>query len=80
MLTDDEYEKLKNINEQERYKDLDYEESIERLDLYIEQTGKKYRSHYATILTWHRNNQNNKPKEKVKDKLLDKILLGKRRY
>lgn len=74
MLTDDEYEKLKTINEQERYKDLDYKESIERLDLYIEQTGKKYRSHYATILAWHRNNQDNKPKEKVKDKLLDKIL------
>ena len=45
LLTDEEYEKLKNNNL------LDF---IERLSSYIESKGKKYKSHYATILNWSR--------------------------
>jgi len=48
LLSDDEYKKLKS-----RYPDmfLDY---IERLSLYLESKGAKYKSHYATILNWIR--------------------------
>lgn len=48
-LTDDEYNKLK---EKEL---LPY---IEKLSSYIASKGKKYKSHYATILTWSRKNDN----------------------
>lgn len=47
LLTDDEYNKLK-----EQYSDLD--ERIERLSEYIASSGKSYKSHYATILSWAR--------------------------
>ena len=47
-LTDEEYEKLKN-------KFLDYEDRIENLSSYIASKGDKYKSHYATILNWSRN-------------------------
>jgi len=30
---------------------------IERLSAYLAQSGKKYKSHYATILTWHRSDE-----------------------
>ena len=50
-LTDEEYEKLNNSNL------LSY---IEKLSSYIASTGKKYKSHYATILTWAR--KDDKPK------------------
>lgn len=61
-LTDEEYQKLKNKNL------LPY---IEKLSSYIASKGKRYKSHYATILTWSRKtddkqeildnfNQNNK--------------------
>ncbi len=33
------------------------EEEIRNLSLYLESTGKKYKSHYATILNWRRKNQ-----------------------
>ncbi len=45
MLTDEELEKLKG-------KFNDCEERIETLSSYIASTGKKYKSHYATILNW----------------------------
>jgi predicted phage replisome organizer len=45
LLTDEELEKLKD-----EY--FDYEERIERLSTYIESSGKKYKSHYATIRMW----------------------------
>lgn len=45
LLTDDELEKLKK-----EY--IDYEERIERLSSYVASTGKKYKSHYATIRNW----------------------------
>jgi hypothetical protein len=47
LLTDEELEKLKA-----EYPD--YEDRIERLSSYIESTGKKYKSHYATIRNWAR--------------------------
>lgn len=52
LLTEEEYTKLENNNL------LTY---IEKLSTYLESTGKKYKSHYATILTWSRkDNSNNK--------------------
>lgn len=47
LLTEDELEKLKK-----RFPD--YLEKIEHLSSYIESSGKKYKSHYATILCWSR--------------------------
>lgn len=46
-LTDEEYQKIKDKNL------LPY---IEKLSSYIASKGKKYKSHYATILTWARGN------------------------
>ena len=50
LLTDDEYKKLENANL------ILY---IERLSSYIASTGKKYKSHYATILNWSRKDKTN---------------------
>lgn len=47
LLTDEEYRKIQE-------KGLTY--LIEELSGYIESTGKKYQSHYATILNWSRKN------------------------
>lgn len=47
FLSDDELEKLKA-----EYPD--YLDRIERLSSYVESTGKKYKSHYATIRNWAR--------------------------
>ena len=47
LLTDEELDKLKT-----EYSDL--EERIERLSSYVASTGKKYKSHYATIRNWAR--------------------------
>jgi hypothetical protein len=47
LLTDDELEKLKA-----EYPD--YLNRIERLSSYVASTGKKYKSHYATIRNWAR--------------------------
>lgn len=48
LLTDDEYTKLQNLvgDELEGY--------LERLNNYIGSTGKKYKSHYFTLLNWAR--------------------------
>jgi len=46
-LTDAELEKLKT-----EYPD--YLNRIERLSGYVESTGRKYKSHYATIRNWAR--------------------------
>lgn len=54
LLTDEELEKLKT-----EYSD--YEERIERLSSYVESTGKKYKSHYATIRVWARKDAEVKP-------------------
>lgn len=55
LLTDDELQKL--AVEIPNYKDY-----IERLSHYIESSGKKYKSHYATILSWHRKDDAEKTK------------------
>lgn len=51
-LTDEEYEKLK---------EADLLPYIERLSSYMESKGKKYKSHYATILNWSRKEQKTTP-------------------
>lgn len=58
-LTEEEYVKLQTAYP-------DYQERIERLSAYIASTGKRYKSHYATILNWARKDGGNrtaKPKE-----------------
>lgn len=47
LLTAEDLQKL-----QDRFDD--WEERIDRLSFYVESTGKKYKSHYATILSWAR--------------------------
>ena len=47
-LTDDEYEKLVD-----RFP-MDYQDRIEELSVYLKKSGRKYKSHYATILSWDR--------------------------
>ena len=54
LLTDDELQKL-------AAEIPNYEEYIEKLSHYIESNGKKYKSHYATILMWHRKDREKKP-------------------
>jgi predicted phage replisome organizer len=54
LLTDEELQKLKA-----EYSDI--EERIERLSSYVASTGKKYKSHYATIRNWARKDAETKP-------------------
>lgn len=54
-LSHEELEKLK-----EKFP-KDYQNRIEKLSAYIASTGKKYKSHYATILNWSRKEEQNKP-------------------
>lgn len=53
LLTESELEKLAE-------EIPDYNEYIEKLSHYIESHGKKYKSHYATILAWHRKDEEEK--------------------
>ena len=80
LLTDDELEKLKN-------KFTDYEEKIEKLSSYIASKGAKYKSHYATILNWARQDDkdipswfNKEPKERkltdAEQRQLDELIRG----
>lgn len=55
LLSDEELKKL-----QDKYSD--YQERIERLSEYIESKGVKYKSHYATINSWYRREQDEKKK------------------
>lgn len=57
MLTDDELQKLK-----QKFKS-DWQSKIDNLSEYIASKGKKYKSHYATILVWDRKNNGGKPSE-----------------
>lgn len=50
LLTDDELDKLKA-----EYPD--WKDRIERLSSYVASTGKSYKSHYATIRNWARNDK-----------------------
>lgn len=54
LLTDDELQKLAE-------EIPNYEEYIEKLSHYIESKGKKYKSHYATILMWNRKDREKQP-------------------
>lgn len=59
LLTEEEHQKL-----QEEF--ADYQERIDDLSLYIKSKGKKYKDHYATILTWARRDrkqQSSKPQQ-----------------
>lgn len=56
LLSDEEYQKL--IEEFPH----DYTERIERLSEYIASTGKKYKSHLATIRSWARKETETKPR------------------
>lgn len=51
-LTKAEIQKL-----QTRFGDIETQTVIERLSGYIESSGKKYKSHYATILNWKRRDE-----------------------
>ena len=56
-LSNEEYEKLLS-----QYKEAGTKQRIENLNLYIMSKGKKYKSHYHTILSWDRkNNKQDKP-------------------
>lgn len=57
LLTDKEYHKLEESNL------LTY---IEAVSSYIASTGKKYKSHYATILNWSRKDKKNQEQNKYK--------------
>jgi hypothetical protein len=56
LLTDEEYELL--LKEMSEKKLINY---IDRLDNYIESTGKRYSSHYHTILLWYEKDMEKKP-------------------
>ena len=62
LLTEDEYDKLKS-----EYP-LDYEDRIERLSEYIASTGKRYKSHLATIRSWAKKD---KPAQKAEERCGD---------
>ncbi len=64
-LTDDEYKKLVD-----RFP-MDYQDRVENLSQYLAKTGKRYKSHYATILSWDRKNTRGKQKPEEKPGRLD---------
>jgi hypothetical protein len=56
LLTKDEYDKLADK--------VDNRDSlIDRLSVYMESSGTKYKSHYATLLNWHKRDEKDKPKD-----------------
>lgn len=57
LLTDDEYDKLKA-----EYSDID--NRIENLSSYVASTGKRYKSHYATIRNWAKKDKEKQPIKK----------------
>jgi hypothetical protein len=59
LLTDDELMKLK-----ERFPN-DLQQRIERLSDYVASTGKAYKSHYATIISWAKKDTVQQPKKQV---------------
>lgn len=59
LLTEQEFEKLK-----EKFPH-DYLQRIERVSGYVASTGKSYKSHYATIISWSRKDEQNAPQKKV---------------
>ena len=69
LLTDEDYQKL-----QAEFPH-DYSDRIERLSEYIESTGKKYKSHLATIRAWARKDTN-KNTSKSSNPFLDMLREG----
>lgn len=69
-LTDTEYHKLLSD-----YSESTISDYIERLSLYVEQKGDKYKSHYATILTWIRKDgETNKKEERCSNPFLQMLI------
>ena len=64
LLTEDEYEKLKE-------KFSNYSDRINNLSYYLASTGKKYKSHYMTILSWAR--RDNKKNQNTIDDIFDQL-------
>lgn len=63
LITEEELEKLK---EQFPY---DWEDRVERLSEYIQSKGRRYKSHYATILAWARKDADRCKAESKKGRL-----------
>lgn len=61
FLTDEELSKLK-----EKFP-RDWKDRIENLSIYLQSKGKKYKSHYATILSWARKEEAENPKPIKRD-------------
>lgn len=61
-LSDTEYQKLI-----EKLGDSTAKEMIERLDSYVASKGKKYSSHYATILNWSKSTKSIQPRVALED-------------
>lgn len=60
--------KLSNIELEklnENYGETKTNEMIEKVSAYVKQTGKRYKSHYATILTWIRKDNEKQPQKKM---------------
>lgn len=64
QLTEDEHQKLVDQFGEPRTNDF-----IERLNNYVGSTGKKYKSHYHTILNWSKKDKPVEPKLKPKEDL-----------
>ena len=59
LITEEELGRLK-----ERFP-YDWEDRVERLSEYMKSKGKRYKSHYATILTWARKDADKKPEGRL---------------
>jgi hypothetical protein len=66
-LSDDQYKKLV-----EKFGQQEADEKIETLDIYIGSTGKKYSSHYHTILSWARKEEKESREKSGKNKAAEK--------
>ena len=51
----------------------DWEERIERLSSYVASTGRKYKSHYATIRNWARKDAETKNRPYAKQTKADEL-------
>ena len=69
-LTDEEYNKLKQ---------RDLLPYIEKLSTYMESKGKRYKSHYATILTWDRKETKDLPKWFNKEHKEEKLTIDEQK-
>lgn len=65
LLTDDELQKLKT-----EYSD--YKQRIENLSSYVASTGKRYKSHYATIRNWARKDAEKPGRKEIVPKWINK--------